>query len=341
MANEVGNSELVTTWAFTGTKTEPDPSKFDQGWFLGERPPFEYMNWLQNDFGKKLNQLLTFGGAEWNATTEYPPGAMVTDGGSTWQSQTTNTNSPPTAVNVNWAIVLTSAVTSGALLIANNLSDLNDATIARSNLGLGGVAVLNNVPIASGGTGATSASGARSNLGLGNVATENIVPITKGGTGSTTASTARTALGLGSAAVKDLTDNNDLSVNPNDVGTRGNMAAAIAAAVGAIPTPANPVKAWVNFNGNGVISIRDSLNVSSITDNGTGDYTVNFATPLANANYAVSGCSSGLDSNINAENNIIGLYPNQLLTASGFRIRNRAVNTNYDSLTTTIIVTGS
>lgn len=228
MANEVGNSNLVTTWAFTGTKTEPDPSKFDQGWFLGERPPFEYMNWLQNDFGKKLNQLLTFGGAEWNTTTEYPPGAMVTDGGSSWQSLVTNTNSPPTLVNVNWAIVLTSAVASGALLAVNNLSDLNDAAIARSNLGLGGVAVLNNVPIANGGTGATSASGARSNLGLGNVATENIVPITKGGTGSTTASTARTALGLGSAAVKDLTDNNDLSVNPSDVGTRGNMAAAIA-----------------------------------------------------------------------------------------------------------------
>lgn len=45
-------------------------------------------------------------------------------------------------------------------------------------------------------------------------------------------------------------------------------------------------KAWVNFNGTGTVAIRASFNVSSITDNGTGDYTVNFTTALADANYA-------------------------------------------------------
>jgi hypothetical protein len=48
-------------------------------------------------------------------------------------------------------------------------------------------------------------------------------------------------------------------------------------------------KAWVNFNGTGTVAIRASFNVSSITDNGTGDYTVNFTTALADANYSVSG----------------------------------------------------
>jgi hypothetical protein len=48
-------------------------------------------------------------------------------------------------------------------------------------------------------------------------------------------------------------------------------------------------KAWVNFNGTGTVAIRASFNVSSITDNGVGDYTVNFATALADANYAVFG----------------------------------------------------
>lgn len=43
--------------------------------------------------------------------------------------------------------------------------------------------------------------------------------------------------------------------------------------------------AWVNFNGAGTVAIRDSYNVSSITDNGVGNWTVNFATALANANY--------------------------------------------------------
>jgi hypothetical protein len=44
-------------------------------------------------------------------------------------------------------------------------------------------------------------------------------------------------------------------------------------------------KAWVNFNGTGTVAIRASYNVSSITDNGTGDYTVNFTNAFADANY--------------------------------------------------------
>ena len=45
-------------------------------------------------------------------------------------------------------------------------------------------------------------------------------------------------------------------------------------------------RAWVNFNGTGVVAIRASGNVSSITDNGTGDYTVNFTTAMPDANYS-------------------------------------------------------
>jgi hypothetical protein len=47
-------------------------------------------------------------------------------------------------------------------------------------------------------------------------------------------------------------------------------------------------KAWVNFNGTGTVAIRASYNVSSITDNGTGDYTVNFINSMPDANYSVS-----------------------------------------------------
>jgi hypothetical protein len=51
-------------------------------------------------------------------------------------------------------------------------------------------------------------------------------------------------------------------------------------------------KAWVNFNGTGTVSVSSSFNVTSITDNGTGDYTINFTAALANATYAVSVCGS-------------------------------------------------
>jgi len=47
-------------------------------------------------------------------------------------------------------------------------------------------------------------------------------------------------------------------------------------------------KAWVNFNGQNTISIRDQFNVSSITDGGVGDYTVNFTVPLENNRYVTN-----------------------------------------------------
>ena len=57
-------------------------------------------------------------------------------------------------------------------------------------------------------------------------------------------------------------------------------------------------RAWVNFNGTGTVAIRASFNVSSITDNGTGDYTVNFTTALADANYSATfGLRSGVTTN--------------------------------------------
>lgn len=57
-------------------------------------------------------------------------------------------------------------------------------------------------------------------------------------------------------------------------------------ATGAAPIYA--ARAWVNFNGTGTVAIRASGNVTSITDNGVGDYTVNFTTAMPDANYASS-----------------------------------------------------
>jgi hypothetical protein len=55
--------------------------------------------------------------------------------------------------------------------------------------------------------------------------------------------------------------------------------------------PSYQCRAWVNFNGTGTVAIRASGNVSGITDNGTGDYTMNFATAMPDADYsAVGGC---------------------------------------------------
>jgi len=58
-------------------------------------------------------------------------------------------------------------------------------------------------------------------------------------------------------------------------------------------------RAWVNFDGTGTPAIRGSGNVSSITDNGTGDYTVNFTTALPDANYAWFGMAKNTDASVN------------------------------------------
>jgi hypothetical protein len=98
-------------------------------------------------------------------------------------------------------------------------------------------------------------------------------------------------------------------------------------------------KAWVNFNGTGTVAIRDSFNVSSITDNGTGDYTINFTTAMPNVNYVVSGCiaysaatgGSRIWVGINGTNN--------MLTTS-VRVQSEAYNTSYDCDTVTIAING-
>ena len=55
--------------------------------------------------------------------------------------------------------------------------------------------------------------------------------------------------------------------------------------------PLYMARAWVNFNGTGVVAIRASGNVTSITDNNTGDYTVNFTTAMTDTNYSFFGSS--------------------------------------------------
>jgi hypothetical protein len=56
-------------------------------------------------------------------------------------------------------------------------------------------------------------------------------------------------------------------------------------------------KAWVNFNGTGTVAIRAAFNVTSITDNGVGDYTVNFTTAMPDANYGVVGIGASSSGN--------------------------------------------
>lgn len=99
-------------------------------------------------------------------------------------------------------------------------------------------------------------------------------------------------------------------------------------------------KAWLNFNGTGTVAINDSFNISSITDNGTGDYTLNFSNNMANANYVV--CGSTVGTTVNYFNGIFG-SSDSFLSASQVRFRTASTtnpNTAQDSQKNHILIHG-
>ena len=175
--------------------------------------------------------------------------------------------------------------------------------------------VTGTLPVANGGTGATTSTGSGAvvlatsptlttpNLGTPTALTltnatglplttgvTGVLPIANGGTGATTAANAFTA--LKQAATDTVTGVVELATTAEAAaGTDTSRAITPAALFGGLnasgSAPIYAARAWVNFDGTTASpsTIRASGNVSSVTKNGTGDYTINFSTALADANY--------------------------------------------------------
>jgi hypothetical protein len=101
----------------------------------------------------------------------------------------------------------------------------------------------------------------------------------------------------------------------------GNIAAArITSALNASGSaPIYACRAWVRFSGTGTVAIQASGNVSSVTDNGVGLYTINFATAMPDGNYAVAGSASNNDNNTN-ESFVLGYDATATYTASALQV---------------------
>jgi len=96
------------------------------------------------------------------------------------------------------------------------------------------------------------------------------------------------ASGTGTLTIAAPDTNSDRTLTlPDSAGTIATAESTLAQFNASGSAPVYACRAWVNFNGTGTVAIRASGNVSSITDNGTGDYTVNFTTAMPDANYSV------------------------------------------------------
>ena len=109
------------------------------------------------------------------------------------------------------------------------------------------------------------------------------------------------------------------------------------AALGNVGTaPVYAARAWVNFNGSGTVAIRGSGNVTSITDNNTGDYTINFTTSMPDTNYSGQVCIGA----VGTSDGVGGGYSAATLIAASFRIRtlnaSQSASKDFDAVYVTV-----
>ena len=89
------------------------------------------------------------------------------------------------------------------------------------------------------------------------------------------------------SAILSIDASGNLTV-PNNLSVTGTAPIPDALSTASGSAPSYSARAWVNFNGTGTVAIRASGNVSSVTDNGTADYTVNFTTSMPDTNYGAN-----------------------------------------------------
>jgi len=190
-------------------------------------------------------------------------------------------------------------------LKANNLGDLADAPTALTNLGVtaAGAALLDDA----------NAAAQRETLGAAALASPAF-------TGVPAAPTAAAATNTTQLATTAYTR----TAIPNVLNASGSA-------------PIYACRAWVNFNGTGTVAIRASGNVSSVTDNGTGDYTVNFATAMGDVNY---GCqvTAGGSSTSSTESCEIGWAAVYAVGSVRIGVSDNNTDANFDSSNVNVAV---
>jgi len=241
------------------------------------------------DGSAALTQVIasTYGGTG-NGFTKFT-GATTAEKTYTLPDATTTILTTNAAVTVGQGGTGQTSYTDGQLLIGNTTGN----TLTKATLTAGsGISITNgngSISIAaSGGSGVTSVTGTAPVVSSGGTTPAISLASGYGDTLNPYASkTANYFLSApnGSAGVptfRAIVAADIPTLNQNTTGTAGSLSTASGSA------PSYSARAWVSFNGTGTVAINASGNVTSITDNGVGDYTVNLTTAMSDANYSVA-----------------------------------------------------
>jgi len=150
MAKTVGLPGLIEVWADTGLIVEPSGATIASGWLVGDKPPAQYMNWVQNTFATKINHMMQHGVPRWSADTVYGIGDFVSEGGTIYKA----TAADPAAIppSTGWAAVGESAgavpssrvigvggiATGGGDLTADRTVTVTESSSAQATAGVDG-----------------------------------------------------------------------------------------------------------------------------------------------------------------------------------------------------------
>lgn len=193
---------------------------------------------------------------------------------------------------------IASTGTPGAVAVTSYMETVLDdetASAARTTLGLGTIATqdADDVDISGGtiaGVTVTTATITSPTITGGTITGMTDITVADGGTGASSITANSVILGNGTGALNGnlvAPGTSGQALVSNGTIWAAGSPAALSTASGSAPSYS--ARAWVNFNGSGTVAIRASGNVTSITDNGTGDYTINFTTALPDTNYCAMG----------------------------------------------------
>lgn len=243
------------------------------------------------------NEIKVYNGTSWQSASVV--GGTVTN--------LTVTNPITGSITGNAATVTDGVVTTGSYADPVWITSLAGSKVS-GNISGNAANVTGTVAIANGGTGQTTRQNAMDALAgavtngqylrgngtevvMSAIQVADVPTLNQNTTGTASNVTGIVAVANGGTGVTTSTGSGSVVLSSSPTLTTPNINSAQFATVSGT-APIYPCRAWVNFDGTGTVAIRASGNVSSITDNGVGDYTVNFTTAMPDANYSSTITSS-------------------------------------------------